>query len=94
VWVYGALSVRDGHALTQTALARNTTGYLAFLQTLDRTYSTGDLYLIADNLASHTSGPSPYPACLHSGRSGMVEFDRGVVAGLPTQSLRRTILGR
>jgi hypothetical protein len=57
VWVYGALRVRDGQALTQTARARNTSGYLELLQTLDRTYPMGDLYLIADNLASHTSGP-------------------------------------
>ena len=27
------------------------------MQTLDCTYSTGELYLIADNLASHTSSP-------------------------------------
>ena len=57
VWIYGALSVHEGLALTQTAPARNTAGYLAFLQTRDRTYPTGDLYVIADNLASHTSGP-------------------------------------
>ena len=57
VWVYGALSVRDGQALTQTARSRNTSGYLELLQTLDRAYPTGELYLIADNLASHTSGP-------------------------------------
>jgi hypothetical protein len=35
VWVYGALQVRDGQALTQTARARNTSGYLDLLQTLD-----------------------------------------------------------
>lgn len=57
VWVYGALCVRDGHVLTQTASARNTTGYLALLQALDQAYPQGDLYLVADNLASHTSGP-------------------------------------
>lgn len=57
VWVYGALCVRDGQVLTQTAPARNTTGYLALLQTLDRTYPQGDLYLVADNLSSHLSGP-------------------------------------
>jgi hypothetical protein len=57
VWVYGALRVRDGQALTQTAHFRNTSGYLELLQTLDHAYPTGDLYLIADNLASHTSGP-------------------------------------
>ena len=54
--------MHDGQVLTQTAPSRNTTGYLELLylellQTLDRTYPTGDLYLVADNLASHTSGP-------------------------------------
>ncbi len=57
MWVYGALSVRDGRALTQTAFSRNTSGYLALLQTLDQTSPQGDLSLIADNLASHLSGP-------------------------------------
>ncbi len=56
-WVYGALCVSDGQALTQTAPARNTIGYLALLQALDQAYPHGDLYLIADNLASHLSGP-------------------------------------
>jgi DDE superfamily endonuclease len=56
-WVYGALRIRDGQALTQTARSRNTSGYLEWLQTLDRTYPTGDLYLVADHLASHSSGP-------------------------------------
>jgi hypothetical protein len=57
VWVYGALCVRNGQALTQTAPSRNTTGYLALLQTLDQAHPLGDLYLIADNLASHLSAP-------------------------------------
>jgi len=57
VWVFGALCVRDGQALTQTAPSRNTTGYLDLLQTLARTSPTGELYLIADNLASPTSAP-------------------------------------
>jgi DDE superfamily endonuclease len=57
VWIYGALAVQDGQAQTQTAPARNTAGYLALLQTLDGAYPHGDLYLVADNLASHSSGP-------------------------------------
>jgi hypothetical protein len=57
VWLYGALAVQDGQALTQTAPARNTTGYLALLKTLDGAYPHGDLYLVADNLASHSSAP-------------------------------------
>jgi DDE superfamily endonuclease len=57
VWVYGGLCVRDGQALTQTAPARNTAGYLEWLQTLDQTYPQGDLVLVADHLASQSSGP-------------------------------------
>src|SRR5215813_5676519 len=57
VWVYGALCVCTGQVLTQTAPARNTAGYLALLRTLDQVYPQGDLYLIADNLSSHSSGP-------------------------------------
>ena len=57
VWVYGALCVRNGQVLTQTAPARNTSGYLALLQTLDQTYAQGALSLVADNLSSHLSGP-------------------------------------
>ena len=56
-WVYGALRVCDGHVLTQTAPARNTVGYLDLLGALDRDNPEGDLYLITDNLSSHTSGP-------------------------------------
>ncbi len=57
VWVYGALRVRNGQVLTQTAPARNTAGYLALLQVLDRTFPQGDLSLITEYLSSHTSGP-------------------------------------
>jgi transposase len=57
VWVYGALCIHDGQALTHTAPSRNTAGYLDLLQRLDRAYPHGDLHLVADNLASHTSGP-------------------------------------
>jgi transposase len=56
-WVYGALRVRDGQVRTQTAPARNTAGYLALLGALERDNPDGDLYLITDNLSSHTSGP-------------------------------------
>jgi hypothetical protein len=66
VWIYGALAVRNGQVLTQTAPARNTAGYLALLQALDHTFAHGDLYLITDHLSSHSSGPirdwlSAYP---------------------------------
>ncbi len=57
VWVYGALCVRDGQVLTQTAPARNTAGYLALLHALDQAHPQGNRSLIADHLASHLSGP-------------------------------------
>ncbi len=57
VWVYGALRVQDGQVLTQTALARHTTGSLALLTAVAQANPVGDLYLIADNRSSHTSPP-------------------------------------
>jgi hypothetical protein len=57
VWIDGALCVADGQALTQTAPARNTAGYLELLKALDQAYPHCDLYLVADNLASHLSAP-------------------------------------
>ena len=46
--------------LTHIAPARNTAGYLDLLNllsALDRDNPEGDLYLVTDNLSSHTSGP-------------------------------------
>jgi hypothetical protein len=57
VWVYGALRVRDGQALTLTAPSRNTAGYLRLLEAIDYANPSGALCLIMDNLSSHTSGP-------------------------------------
>lgn len=57
VWVYGALRVRDGQALTLTAPARNTAGYLRLLDAVADANPSGDLYLITDNLSSHKSPP-------------------------------------
>jgi DDE superfamily endonuclease len=57
VWVYGALRVRDGTELTLTAPSRNTQGYLQLLNAIESANPDGDLYLITDNLSSHTSAP-------------------------------------
>jgi DDE superfamily endonuclease len=57
VWVYGALRVRDGKALTLTAPSRNTKGYLRLLEAVAQANPTGSLYLITDNLSSHKSPP-------------------------------------
>src|SRR3954452_13381482 len=52
VWVYGALRVRDGQALTLTHRSRNTEGYLLrLLKAVERENPRGDLYLITDNLS-------------------------------------------
>lgn len=56
-WIFGALRVRDGQALTRTAPSRNTAGYLGLLQAVAEANPAGDLYLISDNLASHKSPP-------------------------------------
>jgi hypothetical protein len=55
--VYGALRVADGQALTLTASARNTGGYLRLLEAAAQANPAGELYLITDNLSSHTSQP-------------------------------------
>ena len=57
-WVYGALRVHDGQALTLSGPSRNTKGYLRLLQAVEKANPTGDLYLITDNLASHKSPPT------------------------------------
>ena len=56
-WVYGALRVRDGQALTFTAPARNTAGYRALLDVIAAANPVGDLNVITDNLSSHKSPP-------------------------------------
>jgi hypothetical protein len=56
--VYGALCVRDGPVLTQTAPSRNTAGDLALLHTRDQTDPDGDRSLVADPLAVTAVGPS------------------------------------
>jgi hypothetical protein len=57
VWVYGALRVRDGQALTLTTRSRNTAGYLELLEAIAAANPTGELRLISDNLSSHKSPP-------------------------------------
>lgn len=49
--------MRDGQVHTQTAPSRNTAGYLDLLGAIDCDNPEGDLYLITDNLSSHTSAP-------------------------------------
>jgi transposase len=48
-WVYGALYVRDGQALTLSAPSRNTAGYLQLLEAIEQAYPGVKLTLIGDN---------------------------------------------
>src|SRR3712207_4202403 len=57
VWVYGALRVRDGKALTLTASSRTTKAYLRLLEAVAQANPTGELHLVTDNLSSHKSPP-------------------------------------
>lgn len=54
-WVYGALTPRDGQEITMSARSRNSDHYCQFLLQLEQTYPTGNLFIITDNLSSHTS---------------------------------------
>jgi len=54
-WVYGALRVRDGKELTRCAASRNSKGYIALLADIEADNPTGDIYVITDNLSSHSS---------------------------------------
>jgi hypothetical protein len=80
VWVYGALCVRDGQVLIQTASSRDTTSYLTLLQTLDRTDAHGAVEqgrIAAYNMICapterrpHVAVPSQHPCWLsEAGRS-------------------------
>jgi DDE superfamily endonuclease len=56
-WIYGALRVRDGQALTFTAPFRDTVGYRELLEYINTANPDGDISVITDNLASHKSPP-------------------------------------
>ena len=54
-WVYGALRVHDGEAVTLTAPSRNSVGYQQLLAAVEQANPTGELAVITDNLSSHSS---------------------------------------
>ncbi|GAB2442826.1 transposase [Streptomyces incanus] len=56
-WVYGGPRIRDGQEVAFCAPSRNTAGWLRLLQEIARAHPRGRLYVVADNLSSHTSGP-------------------------------------
>jgi transposase len=54
-WVYGALRVTDGQAVTMTAAARNSASYQKFLAQVEKANPRGKIVVITDNLSSHNS---------------------------------------
>jgi DDE superfamily endonuclease len=54
-WVYGALRVADGQAVTHTAPSRNSVGYQHLLATVEAANPDGTIVVITDNLSSHNS---------------------------------------
>jgi transposase len=54
-WVYGGLSPPDGQTITMTARARNSVNYCHFLAEVEQAHPEDALYIIVDNLSSHTS---------------------------------------
>jgi hypothetical protein len=53
LWAYGALAHRSGQALVETAAARDTASWLAFLDRLEAFVPAGAVYLIVDALPLH-----------------------------------------
>jgi transposase len=54
-WIYGGLSPTDGQTVTMTAGARNSVNYCHFLGQVEQAHPEETLYVIVDNLSSHTS---------------------------------------
>jgi DDE superfamily endonuclease len=54
-WVYGALRVADGQAVTLTAPSRNSIGYQQLLAAVETANPAGTIVVVTDNLSSHTS---------------------------------------
>ncbi len=53
--VYGALRVRDGKELTRYVASRNSTNSSTLIQDNEADNLRGDIFIITDNLSSHSS---------------------------------------
>jgi transposase len=54
-WIFGALRVGDGKALSFTSRSRNSKGYIKLLRKIERAIPKGIIHVIADNLKTHKS---------------------------------------
>ncbi|MEU6051094.1 hypothetical protein ABZ829_11710 [Streptomyces xanthochromogenes] len=101
-WVYGGLRVRDGQQVSMTATSRNSVFYQQFLQKLEAANPAGDIYVITDNLSSHSSlstpglahGPPQDQAHLHTPWRVLAQPPGSVVEDLPQSRPRRPDLRR
>jgi hypothetical protein len=55
VGLWSGCRVRDGKELTRCAASRNSKGYIALLTDIEADNPRGDLFIISDNLSSHSS---------------------------------------
>jgi DDE superfamily endonuclease len=53
--VWCCCRARDGKVITRCAASRNSKGYIALLEEIEKANPKGKLYVVADNLASLTS---------------------------------------
>jgi hypothetical protein len=74
-WVYGGLRVADGQALTLCAPSRNSAFYQDFLQLAEQANPEGTIYVVTDNLSSHTAR-APWPGWKTTPESGRYSSPR------------------
>ncbi|MGD0705718.1 MAG: hypothetical protein ABSA02_38280 [Trebonia sp.] len=74
-WVYGGLRVADGQALTLCAPSRNSAFYQDFLQLAEQAKPEGTIYVVTDNLSSHTAR-APWPGWKTTPESGRYSSPR------------------
>jgi hypothetical protein len=99
-WVYGALRVADGQAITVTAPSRNSTGYQQLLAAVETANPAGTIVVITDNPSPATPAPaphvapgsSPHPAHLHPQRGLLAQLPGRLVAAVSPPSLCRAVL--
>jgi hypothetical protein len=99
-WVYGALRVADGQAITLTAPSRNSTGYQQLLAAVETANPAGTIVVITDNPSPATPAPaphvapgsSPHPAHLHPQRGLLAQLPGRLVAAVSPPSLCRAVL--
>jgi hypothetical protein len=76
-WVYGGLRIAEGPEGTMTAPARHSGNYQRLVPLVEDADSTGDLWIVTDNLSRHDSAAT---------RTWLVDHPRIGHAFLPTRA--------